>query len=177
MKFGVNTQISTSNETLVSGDVGGAATTGLSITLAPTIPVYDANDEFAGPLGAGYSDRNNPLLMQYLNRWDNATKNNFFGNVFAEINILDNLTFRSSLGLDFSDFKKKNIELALLHCVSSYPNKDINSYLANIEFLKDKFKCPIGISDHTNDIKVPIYGNLLGAKIIEKHLKINIKQK
>ena len=110
VKFGVNTQISTSNETLVSGDVGGAATTGLSITLAPTIPVYDANDEFAGPLGAGYSDRNNPLLMQYLNRWDNATKNNFFGNVFAEINILDNLTFRSSLGLDFSDFKKKNIE-------------------------------------------------------------------
>jgi TonB-linked SusC/RagA family outer membrane protein len=67
VKFGVNTQISTSNETLVSGDVGGAATTGLSITLAPTIPVYDANDEFAGPLGAGYSDRNNPLLMQYLN--------------------------------------------------------------------------------------------------------------
>jgi N,N'-diacetyllegionaminate synthase len=77
----------------------------------------------------------------------------------------------------YSSFKKKNIELALLHCVSSYPNKDINSYLANIEFLKDKFKCPIGISDHTNDIKVPIYGNLLGAKIIEKHLKINIKQK
>ncbi|HEA22373.1 hypothetical protein LCGC14_0736870 [marine sediment metagenome] len=110
VKFGVNTQISTSNETLVANDVGGAATTGLSITLAPTIPVYDSNGEFAGPLGAGYSDRNNPLLMQYLNRWDNGTKNNFFGNVFAEISILDNLTFRSSLGIDFSDFKRKNIE-------------------------------------------------------------------
>ena len=29
--------------------------------------------------------------------------------------------------------------------------------------------CPIGFSDHTNDIKTSIYSNLLGAKIIEKH--------
>ena len=77
----------------------------------------------------------------------------------------------------YSIYRKNNIELAFLHCVSSYPNKDINSYLANIEFLKNKFKCPIGISDHTNDIKIPIYGNLLGANIIEKHLKINMKHK
>ncbi|MDT7828442.1 TonB-dependent receptor [Pricia sp. S334] len=110
LKFGVNTQFSTSNETLVASDVGGAPTTGLAITLAPTIPVFDSNGDFAGPLGAGYSDRNNPLLMQYLNRWDNATKNNFFGNVFAELQIVDNLTFRSSLGIDFSDFKSKDIE-------------------------------------------------------------------
>ena len=70
-------------------------------------------------------------------------------------------------------FRKKKIDLALLHCVSSYPNKDKSSYLSNINFLKNRFKCEIGISDHTNDIKIPIYGNLLGANIIEKHLKIN----
>ena len=74
-------------------------------------------------------------------------------------------------------YKRKGIELALLHCVSSYPNIDINSYLSNISFLKNKFNCEIGISDHTNDIKIPIYGNLLGANIIEKHLKINKKHK
>ena len=70
-------------------------------------------------------------------------------------------------------FKKKGIDLALLHCVSSYPNKDDSSYLSNIPFLKNRFKCEIGISDHTNDIKIPIYGNLLGANLIEKHLKID----
>lgn len=74
-------------------------------------------------------------------------------------------------------FKKKKIDLALLHCVSSYPCKDKSSYLSNINFLKKRFKCEIGISDHTNDIKIPIYGNLLGAKIIEKHLKIDEKHK
>ena len=77
----------------------------------------------------------------------------------------------------FSKFKKKKIDLALLHCISSYPNKDDSSYLSNINFLKNRFKCEIGISDHTNDIKIPIYGNLLGAKIIEKHLKIDKKHK
>jgi hypothetical protein len=48
--------------------------------------------------------------MQFLNRWDNAEKNQFFGNVFAELELVENLIFRSNLGIDFSDFKKKNIE-------------------------------------------------------------------
>ena len=74
-------------------------------------------------------------------------------------------------------YKNKKIELALLHCVSSYPNKDESSYLSNISFLKNRFKCEIGISDHTNDIKIPLYGNLLGANIIEKHLKIDNNHK
>jgi N,N'-diacetyllegionaminate synthase len=74
-------------------------------------------------------------------------------------------------------YKNKKIELALLHCVSSYPNKDESSYLSNISFLKNRFKCKIGISDHTNDIKIPLYGNLLGANIIEKHLKIDNNHK
>ena len=110
VRFGVNTQFSTSDETLAAQDVGGTPTPSLAISLAPTIPVYDANGDFAGPLGAGYSDRNNPLLMQYLNRWDNAEKNNFFGNIYAEVDLMENLTFRTSLGIDFSDFKRKDIE-------------------------------------------------------------------
>jgi TonB-dependent starch-binding outer membrane protein SusC len=110
VRVGVNTQFFTSNERLVSPDVGSAPTTGLAITLAPTIPVYDSKGEFAGPIGAGYSDRNNPLLMQYLNRWDNAHKNSFFGNVFAEISLLKGLKFKTNAGLDFSDFNRKDIE-------------------------------------------------------------------
>ncbi|WP_200976776.1 TonB-dependent receptor [Echinicola sp. 20G] len=110
VRFGLNTQFSSSNETLASPDVGSAPTPGLAITMAPTIPVYDANGDFAGPLGSGYSDRNNPVLMQYINRWDNTRKNNFYGNVFAEWSILENITFKTSLGLDFSDYAKKDIE-------------------------------------------------------------------
>jgi len=70
-------------------------------------------------------------------------------------------------------FKARNSELAILHCVSSYPNEENSSYLSNIPFLLKKFKRIIGISDHTSEIKIPIYGTLLGAKIIEKHIKLN----
>ncbi|WP_370477582.1 SusC/RagA family TonB-linked outer membrane protein [Tamlana flava] len=110
LRLGVNTQMSTSDETLASRDVGSAWTPGLGITLAPTLPVYDTNGDFAGPLGAGYSDRNNPVLMQYLNRWDNTDRTNFFGNIYAEFDVIENLTFRTSLGLDFGDYKRKDIE-------------------------------------------------------------------
>lgn len=110
VKFGVNSQFTQSNERNAANDVGNAPVPGLAITLAPTIPVYTASGEFAGPLGSGYSDRNNPLLMQYLNRWDNTRKMSLYGNVFTEIKILNNLTFRNSIGMDFNDFHKKDIE-------------------------------------------------------------------
>ena len=70
-------------------------------------------------------------------------------------------------------FHMKSINFAILHCVSAYPNNEKNSYLSNISFLQRKFRSPVGISDHTNGIKIPIYGTVLGAKIIEKHIKIN----
>lgn len=110
VRFGVNSQFTQSNERAAANDVGNAPTPGLAITLAPTIPIYDASGEFAGPIGSGYSDRNNPLLMQYLNRWDNTKKMSLYGNVFTEIDILKDLTFRNSIGMDFNDFSKKDIE-------------------------------------------------------------------
>ena len=72
-------------------------------------------------------------------------------------------------------FKNNKVDLAILHCISSYPNKDETSYLSNIRYLKEKFNCTIGFSDHTNDIKTSIYSSLLGAEIIEKHFMSSIK--
>jgi len=74
-------------------------------------------------------------------------------------------------------FKKKNVETGILHCISSYPNTEENSILSNINVLKQKFKSTIGLSDHTNDIKTSLYSYILGAKIIEKHFKINDNHK
>lgn len=110
VRFGINSQFTQSNERAAANDVGNAPVPGLAITLAPTIPIYDASGEFAGPIGSGYSDRNNPLLMQYLNRWDNTKKMSLYGNVFTEIDILKDLTFRNSIGMDFNDFQRKDIE-------------------------------------------------------------------
>jgi len=72
-----------------------------------------------------------------------------------------------------SHFKMKNVDHHILHCISKYPNIDENSLLSNITFLKKKYNCQIGLSDHTNDIKTSIYSYFLGARIFEKHFKLS----
>lgn len=124
VKLGMNSQLTNSNETLAATDLGGAPTPFLAITLAPTIPVFTADGEYAGPLGAGYSDRNNPVHMQYINRWDNTNRKFLFGNVYAEIEPLDRLVFRSNFGIDYSNVLLKDIEVAFQE---GFLGRDVNS--------------------------------------------------
>jgi TonB-linked SusC/RagA family outer membrane protein len=112
LKIGANVQIATSNETLASTDIGGALTPGLAVTLAPTIPVYAKDGSWGGAIGSGYSDRNNPLHMQEINKWDNTNRMTLFGNVFAEIQPFKNFFLKTSLGADNANFRSKNIEQA-----------------------------------------------------------------
>ena len=112
VKFGINAQVVSSNETLETPDLGSSPTPGLAITLAPTIPLYDANGNYGGPIGSGYSDRNNPVMMQDINQWDNTNRRYLFGSVFAEIQPVKNLVLRTTLGVDYSMVKDKDIEPA-----------------------------------------------------------------
>jgi TonB-dependent starch-binding outer membrane protein SusC len=108
--FGLNLRVANSDETLTANDLGGAATTGLAVTLAPTIPVYQKDGvTYAGELGAGYSDRNNPLHMQYLARWNNANRLSTLGNIFVEIQPIKNLFFKSNIGADYATYSNKII--------------------------------------------------------------------
>ena len=108
--FGVNLKITNSNETLTTNDIGGASTPFLAVTLAPTIPVYQKDGTtYAGELGAGYSDRNNPLHMQDLAKWNNANRLNTFGNVFLEIQPIKNLFIKSNFGADNANYLNKII--------------------------------------------------------------------
>ena len=61
-------------------------------------------------------------------------------------------------------------ELMLLKCTSSYPAPAKASNLASIPVMAERFGCPIGLSDHTLGIGVPIASVALGAAAIEKHL-------
>ena len=79
----------------------------------------------------------------------------------------------SSITNVYKLFKKKKIDTGILHCISSYPNTEENSFLSNIKALKQNFKSTIGLSDHTAGIKTSLYSYILGAKIIEKHFKIS----
>ena len=124
VKIGENLQLARSSETLASNDLGGAPTTELAITLAPTLPVFRNDGTYAGPIGAGYSDRNNPVHMQYLNRWDKNNRLNALGNIYAEVTPISNLVLRTSLGVDYSNALAKNIEPAFQE---GFLGRNINS--------------------------------------------------
>tara|TARA_R110002153_G_scaffold214330_1_gene366925 strand:- start:5090 stop:5908 length:819 start_codon:yes stop_codon:yes gene_type:complete len=65
----------------------------------------------------------------------------------------------------------KNI--SLLHCVSAYPTEETDANLKAIFTLKRIFSSyTIGHSDHTPDIKVPLYAVACGARVIEKHFMV-----
>jgi len=64
-------------------------------------------------------------------------------------------------------------DVAILKCTSEYPAspKDIN--LSTIPHMKEIFKCPVGLSDHTLGFSIPLGSVALGASIIEKHFIVS----
>lgn len=66
---------------------------------------------------------------------------------------------------------RKNI--TVLHCNTAYPTpyKDVN--LSAMKTIHDKLKMPVGYSDHTVGIEVPIAAAALGATVIEKHFTLD----
>jgi len=64
-------------------------------------------------------------------------------------------------------------DIILLHCVSNYPAKIEDVNLRAMETLWQAFKVPVGFSDHTLGIIVPIAAVVLGAFVIEKHFTLD----
>jgi N-acetylneuraminate synthase len=60
-------------------------------------------------------------------------------------------------------------EIALLKCTSGYPAAPSEMNLRTISHLAEAFHMPVGLSDHTLGIAVPVAAVCLGASIIEKH--------
>ncbi|PAC27215.1 TonB-dependent receptor [Flectobacillus sp. BAB-3569] len=110
VRIGLNLRVANSNETLTATDLGGATTTGLAVSLVPTIPVYQKDGvTYAGASGGGYSDRNNPLHMQDIAKWNNANRLSTFGNIFIEVQPIKNLFFKTNLGADNASYQNKII--------------------------------------------------------------------
>lgn len=64
-------------------------------------------------------------------------------------------------------------DLALLKCSSVYPAPPEAMNLRTIPHLAESFNVPVGISDHTLGIEIPVAAATLGACIVEKHFIIS----
>ena len=63
--------------------------------------------------------------------------------------------------------------VTLLHCTSEYPTPPEDVNLRAMETLSAAFGLPVGYSDHTEGIVVPIAAVARGAVLIEKHFTLN----
>lgn len=64
-------------------------------------------------------------------------------------------------------------EITVLHCTTEYPTpyEDVN--LTAMQTIKKEFDIPVGYSDHTQGIEVPIAAVAMGAVVIEKHFTLD----
>ena len=69
------------------------------------------------------------------------------------------------------DYRDKTV---LLHCIAKYPAPLDQVNLKMIPYLAEKYKVPIGYSDHTAEpLTAPMTAVALGARVIEKHFTLS----
>lgn len=75
----------------------------------------------------------------------------------------------------FSEAGQKALQdkVSLLHCTTEYPAPMSDINLRAMETMASAFKLPVGYSDHSAGITVPIAAVALGAVTIEKHFTLD----
>jgi len=66
-----------------------------------------------------------------------------------------------------------DVEVAFLHCISSYPTDPADVNLRAIDVMRDVVSGPVGYSDHTTDPETPALAVAAGAQIVEKHFTLD----
>ncbi len=64
-------------------------------------------------------------------------------------------------------------EILLMHCVSVYPASPQHMNLQALGTLRSYFELPVGLSDHSEGIVLPMVAVALGAVTIEKHFTLD----
>jgi len=94
--------------------------------------------------------------------------------LFSEVILSTGMCTMEEIEDAVSVFKQNGIEdITILHCNTEYPTpmEDVN--LKAMRAIQEKFHLPVGYSDHTLGIEVPIAAVALGASVIEKHFTLN----
>ncbi|HLS94424.1 MAG TPA: TonB-dependent receptor [Sphingobacterium sp.] len=109
--FGVGVNPNTAGGYMEEGSILGFA-----FRIQNIIPVYDEGGNFAGSKG-GWGNGQNPVAMAYRGKDDVNKSNMFFGNAYAEYDLIEGLTLRTSFGIKYENYTGMDI---------TYPNPEFS---------------------------------------------------
>lgn len=87
-----------------------------------------------------------------------------------ELILSTGLVLADELDETIKNIKLKKIPFSLLQCTTKYPTAAEEIGLDWINKFKEKYNCPVGLSDHSGEIYAGLGAASLGANIIEAHV-------
>ncbi|AZZ91673.1 N-acetylneuraminate synthase [Hahella sp. KA22] len=87
-----------------------------------------------------------------------------------EIILSSGLSSISELERTVEVIKEHGAPFALLQCTTQYPTKPESIGLAWLRRFKERFECPVGLSDHSGTCYPAIGAVALGASVVEAHI-------
>lgn len=96
---------------------------------------------------------------------------------FKNITMSTGATYLNEISKSCDLLKRAKVNFSLLHCVTVYPTPINRININKIEYLKKKFKIPVGFSDHSpsfdnNKNLASMISIYFGAELIERHITI-----
>ncbi|MBT7545015.1 MAG: N-acetylneuraminate synthase [Kordiimonadaceae bacterium] len=106
----------------------------------------------------GSGDASNHLLLEKV------------CNTEKEIILSSGMSSTESLDETIGFLKKHKSLYSILQCTTKYPTKAEDIGLKYIDDFKQRYNCPVGLSDHSGKIYAGIAAVAVGASIIEAHI-------
>jgi TonB-dependent starch-binding outer membrane protein SusC len=92
-----------------SGNNHESNPTSFAYRIQPIVPVHDVSGEnFGGTRGTDLDNSRNPVGDLWRNKDNVQREVRLFGNAYAEVDILENLTAKTSFGIDYNIFNFRN---------------------------------------------------------------------
>ncbi len=101
IRIGENLSYALSDNQL-SGTLDEGTAIGMAYRQQPIIPVRDIMGNWAGSFGPELGNADNPVAVRERTRNDDNEEKRLFGNVFVEVDFLDDFLFRSNFGGDYT---------------------------------------------------------------------------
>ncbi len=162
IRIGENLELSVIDNPRIGALSEGSAI-GMSFREQPIIPVYDIMGNFAGTRAPDLGNARNPVAIQKRTANNKGLSNRAFGNIFAEADILQHFTLRSSFGGEswsyagnsFAYPEYENVENVTTNTYTETANHGYNFTWTNTlgyhqEFNKHSLKVLVGTESNQN---------------------------